>query len=104
MSPHDVFITYVECFYLYFEVVHQFGHVLGPSLVYQCLELLVEIIFLFLFWIIGWSVALYDVLLDDLVLGGELGCDDAGVDSFQPKAMSACCTSDACIRVTPSTL
>jgi hypothetical protein len=48
----------VVCPYLGVEVIHQYDHVLGSSLIYHCL---VEIIFLFLFLVIGGSLALFDV-------------------------------------------
>jgi hypothetical protein len=66
------------CFLLHLsvEVAHQY------DFVSHCLELLVKIIFLFLFRIIGRSVAPDDVQFNVLFLGDELGRDDSGVDRF----------------------
>jgi hypothetical protein len=53
MSPYDIFIACVVCSCLGVEVTHQYGHVLGSSLVYHCQELLVDVIFVFLLHVIG---------------------------------------------------
>ena len=90
MRPHDVLVAFVIHSDLGVEICHQYGYVFCSSSAYCCLSLLVEVIFLLFLRIICGIIELDDVQPNVFLLGGNLGCDDAGVDRFPTDECAMC--------------
>lgn len=90
LHAHDFIVASVVSSNLDIEITHQYRHVFLPSFIKDCLQLLVEGIFLFIISIIGGGVTLDDVQFDLAIFCAELCCYYPGVNRFLSNKSSLC--------------
>lgn len=90
LSAHNFIVASVVSSNLGIEIAHKYRHVFLPCFIKDCLQLLVDGIFLFITSVIGGGIAFDDVQFDLDILCAELCCYYPGVNRFPSNKSFVC--------------